>query len=199
MSYVMCYAMQLNPGGCLNWKYYGETFVRSSGMPYCVVRACGLVTEDLDKYFNMVCTGVASGPNTDKSWVPDLASKCAEPRFCERASGNLVVAALGRTRVIWGENGVVVEALGRKCRREIRPTGSRSKASHPYAEAFALLAARVTEGEPRGRGVREDLPRGGRGGAGGGGGGTVRCGEDLRAAPRGRLHQGELEAGADHM
>ena len=67
MSYVMCYAMQLNPGGCLNWKYYGETFVRSSGMPYCVVRACGLVTEDLDKYFNMV---VSKSTPSDHEFAP---------------------------------------------------------------------------------------------------------------------------------
>lgn len=50
--------VQLNPGGTLNWKYTGETAVRASGMPYTVVRACGLVTEDLDTDFVLqACQG----------------------------------------------------------------------------------------------------------------------------------------------
>jgi uncharacterized protein YbjT (DUF2867 family) len=38
--------VQLNPGGTLNWKYKGEQAVRSSGLPYCVLRPTGLITED---------------------------------------------------------------------------------------------------------------------------------------------------------
>lgn len=34
--------MQLNPGGTLNHKYAGETAVRSSGLPYSVIRSTGL-------------------------------------------------------------------------------------------------------------------------------------------------------------
>lgn len=35
--------VQLNPAGTLNWKYKGETAVRASGLPYCVVRPTGLI------------------------------------------------------------------------------------------------------------------------------------------------------------
>lgn len=34
--------VQLNPGGALNWKLYGEMALRFSGVPYCVVRSTGL-------------------------------------------------------------------------------------------------------------------------------------------------------------
>lgn len=34
--------VQLNPGGALNWKLYGEMAIRFSGVPYCVVRSTGL-------------------------------------------------------------------------------------------------------------------------------------------------------------
>lgn len=34
--------VQLNPGGALNWKYAGESAIRFSGVPYCVVRSTGL-------------------------------------------------------------------------------------------------------------------------------------------------------------
>lgn len=37
--------VQLNPGGILNWKYKAETYLRASGLPYTIVRACGLVPE----------------------------------------------------------------------------------------------------------------------------------------------------------
>jgi uncharacterized protein YbjT (DUF2867 family) len=37
--------VQLNPGGILNWKYKGEAYLRSSSVPYTVIRACGLVPE----------------------------------------------------------------------------------------------------------------------------------------------------------
>ena len=35
--------VQLNPGGTLNHKYAGETAVRSSGLPYSVIRSTGLL------------------------------------------------------------------------------------------------------------------------------------------------------------
>ena len=35
--------VQLNPGGVLNWKYAGEIAVRSSGLPYTILRPTGLV------------------------------------------------------------------------------------------------------------------------------------------------------------
>ena len=34
--------VQLNPGGTLNHKYAGETAVRSSGLPYSVIRSTGV-------------------------------------------------------------------------------------------------------------------------------------------------------------
>ncbi len=37
--------VQLNPGGILNWKYKAETHLRSAGVPYTILRACGLVPE----------------------------------------------------------------------------------------------------------------------------------------------------------
>jgi NAD(P)H-binding len=40
--------VQLNPGGTLNWKYKGEQAVRASGLPYCVVRPTGLISEAED-------------------------------------------------------------------------------------------------------------------------------------------------------
>lgn len=33
--------VQLNPGGILNFKYSGENTLRSSGLPYAVVRPVG--------------------------------------------------------------------------------------------------------------------------------------------------------------
>ena len=36
--------VQLNPGGILNYKYMGENAVRSSGLPYTVVRPVGRVS-----------------------------------------------------------------------------------------------------------------------------------------------------------
>jgi uncharacterized protein YbjT (DUF2867 family) len=37
--------VQLNPGGILNWKYKAETHLRATGLPYTVLRACGLVPD----------------------------------------------------------------------------------------------------------------------------------------------------------
>ena len=37
--------LQLNPGGVLNWKYKGEAAVRASGLPYCVLRATGIISD----------------------------------------------------------------------------------------------------------------------------------------------------------
>lgn len=34
--------VQLNPGGTLNHKYAGETALRSSGLPYSVIRSTGV-------------------------------------------------------------------------------------------------------------------------------------------------------------
>ena len=39
--------VQLNPGGILNYKYMGENAVRSSGLPYAVVRPVGRVPDPL--------------------------------------------------------------------------------------------------------------------------------------------------------
>lgn len=33
--------VQLNPGGVLNYKYEGETAVRTSGLPYTVLKPVG--------------------------------------------------------------------------------------------------------------------------------------------------------------
>jgi len=33
--------VRLNPGGTLNWKYKAEQALRSSGLPYSIIRACG--------------------------------------------------------------------------------------------------------------------------------------------------------------
>eukprot|EP00899_Mesostigma_viride_P022438 jgi/Mesvir1/3379/Mv05084-RA.2 len=38
--------VQLNPGGALNWKYFGEQAVRSSGLRYTIIRPTGLTTEE---------------------------------------------------------------------------------------------------------------------------------------------------------
>jgi uncharacterized protein YbjT (DUF2867 family) len=38
-------ALQLNPGGVLNYKYAGEGAVRASGLSYCVLRPTGLTNE----------------------------------------------------------------------------------------------------------------------------------------------------------
>jgi hypothetical protein len=57
--------VQLNPAGTLNWKYKGEMAVRTSGLPYCVVRPTGLIQEgneqpeDKEPYtlsFSQVCS-----------------------------------------------------------------------------------------------------------------------------------------------
>ena len=37
--------VQLNPGGILNYKYMGENAVRSSGLPYAVVRPVGRASD----------------------------------------------------------------------------------------------------------------------------------------------------------
>ncbi|CAK0786611.1 hypothetical protein CVIRNUC_009825 [Coccomyxa viridis] len=41
--------VQLNPGGVLNHKYAGEWAVRTSELPYTVIRSTGLTTEDEDQ------------------------------------------------------------------------------------------------------------------------------------------------------
>jgi len=56
--------VQLNPGGTLNFKYDGETAVRSSGLQYSVVRSSGLVTENLDKTY--VLQGLQGDMTTGK-------------------------------------------------------------------------------------------------------------------------------------
>jgi hypothetical protein len=43
--------VQLNPGGTLNHKYTGENAMRAAGVPYAVVRATGLTSEDADTAF----------------------------------------------------------------------------------------------------------------------------------------------------
>ena len=39
--------VQLNPGGTLNYKYAGETAVRSAGLPYSVIRSTGTILSSL--------------------------------------------------------------------------------------------------------------------------------------------------------
>ena len=34
--------VQLHPGGVLTWKYFGESAIRYSGLPYAVIRPTGL-------------------------------------------------------------------------------------------------------------------------------------------------------------
>ena len=50
------------PAGVLNHKYAGECTVRSAGIPYTVVRAVGLTTEDEDRSFLLEANQVTSLP-----------------------------------------------------------------------------------------------------------------------------------------
>ncbi len=41
------------PGGILTWKLAGETALRNSGLPYSIVRACGLTDKDEEVEYQM--------------------------------------------------------------------------------------------------------------------------------------------------
>jgi len=73
--------VQLNPGGTLNHKYFGETAVRNAGLQYTVVRAAGLVTEDLDKSFTLQALqgDRTSGRLSRAEAASVLAAACASP------------------------------------------------------------------------------------------------------------------------
>ena len=45
--------VQLNPGGILNYKYMGENAVRSSGLPYTVVRPVGKLSTNSFAYYTL--------------------------------------------------------------------------------------------------------------------------------------------------
>ena len=53
--------VQLNPGGILNYKYMGENAVRSSGLPYTVVRPVGRVSAVTFTDVNLGCNWLGSG------------------------------------------------------------------------------------------------------------------------------------------
>ena len=67
--------VQLNPGGCLNYKFGGEVAVRGSGLPYTVIRPTGLTEEEgpflLEAQQGDNCSGGIS-----REEVADVVVKC---------------------------------------------------------------------------------------------------------------------------
>lgn len=49
--------VQLNPGGILNFKYKGEMAIRSSGLPYCILRPVG---EAASRTIHFLCQSAVS-------------------------------------------------------------------------------------------------------------------------------------------
>eukprot|EP00899_Mesostigma_viride_P013008 jgi/Mesvir1/21708/Mv26565-RA.2 len=68
--------VQLNPGSILRWKLAGEDAVRASGLPYAIVRACGLTREEEGTAFRLqVAQGDSISGNLSR---PEAAAVCAQ-------------------------------------------------------------------------------------------------------------------------
>ena len=75
--------VQLNPQGILNWKYKGEQALRSSGLPYSIIRATGLVTVPRD-------SNSSSGEDSPTS------AMLFSPRRLQAAQGDSLVGRITR-------------------------------------------------------------------------------------------------------
>lgn len=71
--------VQLNPENILDTKFEGEQSVRSSGVPYCVVRPCGLNAEHPNGRFVVSSGDVATGRISRQDVAEFLVSVLAEP------------------------------------------------------------------------------------------------------------------------
>jgi len=77
--------VNLNPSDILGTKLEGETALRESGVPYCVVRSCGLNEAQPPGRFVLSCGDLATGRISRSDLAELLVSALGEP------------AALGKT------------------------------------------------------------------------------------------------------